>query len=348
MNTKDEFHISNFSYELPKELIAQEPLSERDTSRLLIVDRKHNNIKEIVFKDVIDLLNEGDLLVLNDTRVIRARIKGVNKNGSKIEILLLKEKESGIWDALVNPAKRAKIGEEIIFEEGFRAKILDKTWQGGRVLEFSPKKFSSLLERLGQAPLPPYIKKDIDDFEKYQTTYASKDGAIAAPTAGFHFTKSLLEKIKAKGVNITYLTLHCGLATFRPVKSDDIREHKMDFEWFEISEDTAKLVNSTKENGRRVIAVGTTSIRSLESAAYCDNHKNYRVKSASTETNSYIVPGYKFKIVDAVITNFHTPCSTNLVLVSSFAGLELTRKAYEYAVKKKFRFFSFGDATFFL
>jgi len=226
MSTKNEFSLSNFSYELPKELIAQEPLLERDASRLLIVDKKHNTIKETIFKDIIDLLNKGDLLVLNDTRVIKARIKGKNKNGSKIEILLLKEKEQGIWEALVNPAKRAKIGEGIIFEEGFSAKILDKTWQGGRVLEFFPKKFSSLLERLGQAPLPPYIKKNIDDFEKYQTTYASKEGAVAAPTAGFHFTKKLLEKIATKGVKITYLTLHCSLATFRPVKVEDIREHK--------------------------------------------------------------------------------------------------------------------------
>ncbi|MFA5271634.1 MAG: tRNA preQ1(34) S-adenosylmethionine ribosyltransferase-isomerase QueA [Candidatus Omnitrophota bacterium] len=345
---KNEFNLSNFSYELPKELIAQEPLSERDASRLLIIDRKHNGIKEAIFKDVIDLLHKGDLLVLNDTRVIKARIKGTNKNGSKIEVLLLKEKEQGIWEALVNPAKRAKIGEEIIFEEGFYAKILEKTWQGGRTLEFFPKKFASLLERLGQAPLPPYIKKDVDDFEKYQTTYASKEGAVAAPTAGFHFTKKLLEKIEAKEVKIAYLTLHCSLPTFRPVKSDDIREHKMDFEHFEISEDTAKLINDAKENNRRVIAVGTTSVRSLESAAYCIDKGNYRVKSVSLETNAYIFPGYKFKIVDSIITNFHTPCSTNLILISSFAGLELTRKAYEYARQEKFRFYSFGDAMFIL
>ncbi len=338
--------MSNFSYELPKELIAQEPLKERDTSRLLVVNKKTKQIKEVIFRDITGLLKKGDVLVLNDTRVIKARIKGTNKNGSKIEVLLLKEKELGVWEALVNPAKRAKINEEIIFTEEFRAKILDKTWQGGRMLEFFPKKFSSLLERLGQPPLPPYIKKDIDDFEKYQTTYASKEGAVAAPTAGFHFTKNLLEKIKAKGVKITYLTLHCGLATFRPVKSDDIREHKMDFEWFEIPESTAKLINEAKLSGARIIAVGTTSVRSLESAAYCDDQGNYRVKNISLETNSYIVPGHKFKIADAVITNFHTPCSTNLVLVSSFAGTELIQKAYAYAAKRNFRFYSFGDAMF--
>jgi len=344
---KDLYKLSNFNYDLPKNLIAQEPLKERDSSRLLVINRKDNSIRETIFKDIIGLLNEGDILVLNDTRVIKAKLIGKTKTGGKIEILLLKEKEKGIWETLVMPGKRAKLGEKISFgKEGFSATIIDKTLQGGRVFEFFPKDFTSCLDELGKPPLPHYIKKEIDDFEKYQTIYSKKEGAVAAPTAGLHFTRKLMSQIKEKGINIVYITLHCGLATFRPVKCEDIREHKMDSEAITISKDAANAINEAKDKGSRIIAVGTTSVRSLEAASFLNPEGKFHVKDKIFETNFYITPGYKFKIVDALITNFHTPLSTNLVLVSSFCGQQLTQKAYAYAKKANFRFFSFGDAMF--
>ncbi|MDD4954741.1 MAG: tRNA preQ1(34) S-adenosylmethionine ribosyltransferase-isomerase QueA [Candidatus Omnitrophica bacterium] len=343
---KDLYNISNFNYDLPRNLIAQEPLKERHNSRLLLVNRKENSIKETVFKNITEFLNKGDVLVLNDTRVIRAKLTAKIKTGGKLEILLLKEKEKGIWEVLVNPGKKARLGEEISFgKEGFYAKIIDKTAQGGRVLEFFPKDFMLHLDELGKPPLPHYIKKEIDDFEKYQTIYSKKEGAVAAPTAGLHFTKELISQIEEKGIKIVYMTLHCGLATFRPVKCEDIREHKMDSEAIEISKQTADTINEAKDKGSRVIAVGTTSVRSLESASFSDAGK-FRVKDKTFETNFYITPGYKFKIVDALITNFHTPLSTNLILVSSFCGITLAQNAYAYAKNKNFRFFSFGDSMF--
>lgn len=346
---KDSFRSSDFSYELPKNLIAQEPVNPRDSSRLLVVDRKAKSIKEVVFRDIINFFNEDDILVLNDTRVIKAKLEGSNKNGAKIEVLLVKEKEHGIWEALVKPGRRARPGNSIVFtKEGLSAEILDKTAQGGRVLKFSPPDFAFNLEHLGQVPLPSYIKKDIDDPEKYQTVYSKKQGAIAAPTAGLHFTPELIKKIESKGTKIIYVTLHCGLATFRPLKCEDIKEHKMDYEWVDISQEAAVTINNAKNKMSRIIGIGTTSVRSLESAAFLDARVGYQVKSGSFETNLYITPGYKFKMVDILLTNFHTPLSTNLILVSAFAGAELIRKAYEYAKSSNFRFFSFGDAMLIL
>jgi S-adenosylmethionine:tRNA ribosyltransferase-isomerase len=344
---KDLYKLSNFNYELPKSLIAQEPLPKRDSSRLLVINKKDKSISETIFKNIIELLNKDDVLVLNDTRVIKACLIGKNKNGAKIEILLLKEKEKGIWEVLVKPGRKARVNEEISFEkDGFYAKIIDKTLQGGRVLEFFPKNFTSYLDEIGKPPLPHYIKKEIDDFEKYQTIYSKKEGAVAAPTAGLHFTGRLISQIKEKGIKVVYITLHCGLATFRPVKSDDIRGHKMDSESIEISKDAANTINNAKDKGSRIIAVGTTSVRSLEAASFLNGSGEFRVKDNIFETNFYITPGYKFKIIDALVTNFHTPLSTNLILVSSFCGQPLTQKAYAYAKAANFRFFSFGDAMF--
>lgn len=341
---KEVFKRSEYEYNLPQELVAQQPHPLRDKCRLLAVDREKSTLKEGIFTDIINLLDPGDALILNNTKVIRARLKGKKESGAKIEVLLLREKEKGIWEALVNPGKRARIGDKIIFKEiDFFAKILDKTAQGGRILQFSsPDDLNEFLEKEGEVPLPPYIKKDICDLDSYQTVYAEKSGAVAAPTAGLHFTPDLIKKINEKGISIAYVTLHCGLATFRPIKTEDIRDHKMESEWIEVSPLTADIVNTTKKKGGRIIAVGTTSIRVLETVA--DNSGFASIRSYCGETNLYIVPGYRFKVVDAVITNFHTPCSTNLTLISSFCGIKLAKKAYEYAINKGFRFYSFGDA----
>lgn len=335
------FRLTEYDYKIPPELIAQEPLLSRDKSRLLIVDRRDFSLQEVVFKDIVDFLKEGDVLVLNDTRVFKARLLG-KKGKSKVEVLLLKERNEGIWEVLVKPGKRAKTGEKISFDEDYYAVIMDKTHHGGRVLQFFPSDIKPLLKKEGKVPLPPYIKKDIADESSYQTVYAKKKGAVAAPTAGFHFTPYLIEKIKEKGVKIASITLHCGLATFRPIKTEDIRDHKMGSEFIEISPQAVKTINQAKQKKSRVIAVGTTSMRSLESAAV-DTHPA-AIKTYCADTDLYIVPGYRFKIVDTVITNFHTPCSTNLVLISSFCGQRLLKKAYDYAVNKRFRFYSFGDA----
>lgn len=342
---KDLFKLTNYDLKIPKELIAQEPVSPRDSSRLLVINRKDKSIQEVVFKDVIDFLNTGDVLILNDTRVIKAKLSGKKESGSKIDVLLVKEKQKGIWEVLLNPGKRIKPNDVIIFGEGtIRARALEKTLEGGRVLDFNPAHIEEILANVGEPPLPHYIKKKVGDFNKYQTVYAKKEGAIAAPTAGLHFTPELLRRIEKKGISIAFITLHCGLATFRPVKTQDIREHKINTEYLEISQAAADVVNKAKENRCKVVAQGTTSIRALESVAFMDAYNKIRIKPFSGETNLYITPGYKFKIIDAVLTNFHTPCSTNLILVSSFCGLDLTRHAYAYAVKKKFRLYSFGDA----
>jgi S-adenosylmethionine:tRNA ribosyltransferase-isomerase len=344
---KEAFDLSYFDYKLPQALIAQEPALPRDDSRLLIINRKECGITEGVFKEIVDFFNEGDVLVLNDTKVIKARLLGKNQKGGKIEVLLLRERSEGVWEVLVKPGKRARIGDTIIFaENGINAKILDKTPQGGRILQFSPLNPRFFLERLGRVPLPPYIKKEIDDFSKYQTVYASKEGAIAAPTAGLHFTPLLLKKIEEKGIKVIYITLHCSLATFRPVKTQDIRNHKIEPEWIEISAKASAVVNKAKKEGSRIIAVGTTSVRALESVAGIDEGGTAYINPFSGQTNLYITPGYQFKIIDALITNFHTPCSTNLILVSSFCGIDLLKKGYAYAIKHNFRFYSFGDAMF--
>lgn len=357
---KNIFNLSNFTYKLSPSLVAQEPVSPRDSSRLLIVKRKDKSIQEVVFKEIVNFLNAGDVLVLNDTKVIKAKLLGrkerpacgfvsagsrQRRDGAKIDVLLVKEKEKGIWQVLASPAKRVRVNDLIIFEEGkLTAKVLERSSDGGRVLQFFPKDIDSLLETVGKPPLPHYIKKEIDDFQKYQTIYAKKEGAIAAPTAGLHFTPSLLSEIDKKGVKIVYVTLHCGLATFRPVKTEDIRSHSMESEWIDVSSSVEKTVNSAKKAAAKIIAVGTTSIRTSESVAFTAKDGNSYIKSFSGETNLYIMPGYKFKIINAALTNFHTPCSTNLILVSCFCGLDLIKQAYDYAIKQKFRFFSFGDA----
>ncbi|MDD5195438.1 MAG: tRNA preQ1(34) S-adenosylmethionine ribosyltransferase-isomerase QueA [Candidatus Omnitrophica bacterium] len=340
------YNLSNYDYELPTDFIAQKPVCPRDSSRLLILDRRKQSIKAGIFEDVVDCLAYGDVIVLNDTKVIKAKLIGKKPTGAQIDILLVKQLRDGIWEALASPAKRLKVNDTIIFDSSLSAKIIDVTSEGKRVLEFSRTDIRKAIEALGKAPLPHYIKEEIDDAGKYQTIYAKHEGAIAAPTAGLHFTPQLLSKIEKKGIRITFVTLHCGLATFRPIKEEDIRRHKIEPEWVEVTPGAAKVINNAKKTGSRVIAVGTTSMRTLESAAAPITGEVTCVKPYNGETNLYITPGYAFKIVDAVITNFHTPRSTNLVLIASFCGLEFLRKAYNGAKELKFRFFSFGDAMF--
>ncbi|MBU1121728.1 MAG: tRNA preQ1(34) S-adenosylmethionine ribosyltransferase-isomerase QueA [Candidatus Omnitrophota bacterium] len=344
---KDIFDRKHYDFGVPGELIAQVPVSPRDSSRLLTIDRQTGAIGESRFSGIVDFLRQGDVLVLNNTKVIKARLIARRTSGAKFEVLLLKKIEKGIWEVLVKPGKRAKIGDNIVFggEGKLKATVLDHTPAGGRILKFVPEDFDDSLDSLGQVPLPPYIKKDIDDSSKYQTVFAKNEGAIAAPTAGLHFTESLLKKIQDKGVKIIYITLHCGLATFKPVKTSDIRDHKIESEWIEVDSAVAEIINKAKSQSRRIIAVGTTAIRSLESAASLDSCKNVYINPFFGETNLYITPGYKFNIIDGVITNFHTPYSTNLILISSFCGRPLVATAYKYAIDKNFRFYSFGDAT---
>ncbi|MCD6583334.1 MAG: tRNA preQ1(34) S-adenosylmethionine ribosyltransferase-isomerase QueA [Candidatus Omnitrophica bacterium] len=343
---KEGYNLSNFGYTLPPHLIAQKPLEERDQARLLVVDRKLGTLKEGVFKDITNFLREGEVLVLNNTKVVRAKIFGRKSTGARLEFLLLKEIEGkGRWEALIKKRRRLKLGEEVVFEGGFKAKLVEKTPQGTAILEFFPPSISSFIEKYGEMPLPPYIKEELKEPSYYQTVFAEKEGAVAAPTAGLHFTPSLLKEIQCKGVKVVYLTLHCGLATFRPVKTQDIREHLMEEEYFCIPKETASVINEAKLHNRRIIAVGTTVVRALESCAQEKGEKP-TVIPGEGRTSLYIFPGYKFKIVDALITNFHTPYSTNLILVSTFCGLELTKRAYLYAIKREFRFFSFGDTMF--
>ena len=341
-----DFLSTEFDYHLPKELIAQQPLAQRDNSRLLVVDRKNGSLKEMIFKDIINLLGEKDVLVLNDTKVIKARLVGRRVSGAKLEILLLKEKSYGIWEVIVKPGKRARLKEKIIFNGGkFYAEIIDRTPQGGRLLKFTPSDIKPLLKDYGKVPLPPYIKREeqTQDEEWYQTVYAREEGAVSCPTAGLHFTPKLLEKLHKKGVEITYITLHCGLGTFRPVKTKDIRDHQMDKEKVILPPSTAEVINRSKKEGKRVVAVGTTVVRTLET--FSAESFPY-LRPGEGETNLYILPNYKFKVVDSIITNFHTPRSTNLILVSAFMGKELTKRAYNFAIEKRYRFFSFGDAMF--
>ncbi len=345
MKKEDPFDLENYNYSLPPSLIAQEPKALRDESRLLVVKRSTKAFKEVIFHQIIDFLAPGEVLVLNDTRVIKAKLLGKRKTGALVDILLVKPKIKGLWEALVRRAKRLKVGETIFITDELSAKVLEKTEEGKVILEFRPGEIYPILEKLGKIPLPHYIKRELENEQRYQTVYSKKEGAIAAPTAGLHFSSSLLEKIKEKQIKIVYLTLHCGLATFRPVRAKDIRQHQLEPEWVEVSSAVVEAVNEAKLRKRRVIAVGTTCVRALESAALLKEER-YLVKPFSKQTSLYILPGYNFKIVDALITNFHTPCSTNLILVASFCGLELLKEAYHYAIKQKFRFFSFGDAMF--
>ena len=340
--------LSLFDYELPEELIAQFPLSNRDESRLMVLNKETEDIKHHVFSQLPEFLNPGDLLVLNNTKVIPARLIGKKEQSSgNVEILLLSLRPDGLWEALVKRSSRIKNGTKVIFGNGrLVARILDKTEAQGRLIRFeSNDNVRKLIEELGRPPLPPYIKREpqSDDKERYQTIYAKEDGAVAAPTAGLHFTDSLFEKLKSRGVNTVELTLHVGLGTFQPVKVENIEEHKMHSESYNLSENVAKQINDTKSNGGRIIAIGTTSVRTLEASA--DDGK---VIPNSGSTNIFIYPGYRFQIVDGMITNFHLPKSTLLMLVCAFAGKHLVMKAYHDAVKEKYRFFSYGDAMLIL
>ncbi len=338
------YSLSNFYYELPQELIAQRPLEERDKARLLVVDRKKNTFKEYIFKDIINFLEEEDVLVINDTKVIKARLWAKRETGAKIEILLTRKIEDAVWKVLARPARRLRLKEVIFFnhDKKIYAQILERTPSGEFILKFSLP-VENFLNKIGNTPLPPYIKEKVDE-KDYQTVFSQKEGSIASPTAGLHFTHSLLEKIKDKGVKIAKITLHCGAFTFRPVKTEDIRKHKIQEEYFIISQESAQLINEAKKKGKRIFAVGTTTTRALESSI----SEEKIVIPQKRYTSLYIYPGYKFKIVDALITNFHTPCSTNLILVASFCGLELVKKAYQYTIERKFRFFSLGDAMLIL
>lgn len=333
----------DFYYELPEELIAQDPLEDRSSSRLLVLDKETGAFSHHVFKEITEYLHEGDCLVINDTKVIPARLIGSKvETNAKIEVLLLKRKENNVWETLVKPGKKAKVGAKISFGDGLlMGEVIDVVEEGNRLIKFDfDGIFEEILDQLGQMPLPPYITHQLEDKNRYQTVYATHTGSAAAPTAGLHFTPELLEEIKAKGVDIARVTLHVGLGTFRPVKVDDVEKHHMHSEFYIVEEDQAKLINDTKKNGGRVISVGTTSCRTLESATGEDGI----VKAGSGWTEIFIYPGYKFKAIDGLITNFHLPESTLLMLVSALAGKEHIMAAYEEAVKERYRFFSFGDA----
>lgn len=337
--------LKDFDYYLPKELIAQHPSSVRDECRLMVLDKKTGEIEHKIFKDIIDYLNPGDCMVLNDTRVMPARLIGSKKDtGGKIEFLLLKRLEGDNWETLVKPGKRAKVGTVFTFGDGsLEAEVKKIGDDGNRIIEFHYDGiFEEILDRLGEMPLPPYITEKLEDKEQYQTVYSKNEGSAAAPTAGLHFTEELLKKIQDKGIKIVFLTLHVGLGTFRPVKVDKIEEHHMHSEYYILSKESADIINGTKKNGGRIISVGTTSTRTLETIAGEDG----TVREQSGWTDIYIYPGYKYKIVDALITNFHLPESTLVMLVSALSTREIILNAYEKAVKERYRFFSFGDAMF--
>lgn len=335
--------LKDFYYDLPQELIAQDPIEDRSSSRLMHVNRITGEIEHKVFKNIIDYLNEGDCLVINNTKVIPARLMGEREGtGAVIEVLLLKRQENDIWEALVKPGKKCKIGTKIIFGEGLlTGTVIDVVEEGNRLIQFEYEGiFEEILDKLGQMPLPPYITHKLKDKNRYQTVYAKHEGSAAAPTAGLHFTKELLKQIEDKGIVIANVTLHVGLGTFRPVKVDNILEHHMHSEFYMIEEAEAEKINAAKRRGSRVIAVGTTSCRTLESAT----DENGILKAESKNTEIFIYPGYKFKMIDGLITNFHLPESTLLMLVSAFSSREIMLNAYEKAVEDKYRFFSFGDA----
>ncbi len=336
---------SDFYFDLPEELIAQDPLEDRSSSRLLLLNKETGQLKHSVFKSIIDYLNPGDCLVINNTKVIPARLIGEREGtGGKVELLLLKRKENDIWETLVKPGKKARVGSKIVFGNGLlSATVVDIIDEGNRLVQFQYNGiFEEILDQLGQMPLPPYIHHQLEDKNRYQTVYAKNEGSAAAPTAGLHFTKELLERIQEKGVIIANVTLHVGLGTFRPVKVEDVTKHHMHSEYYYIEESEAKKINDCKANGGRVICVGTTSCRTVESAAISDGV----VKPGGGDTSIFIYPGYQFKILDCLITNFHLPESTLLMLVSALAGKDNIMNAYKEAVKEKYRFFSFGDAMY--
>ena len=336
---------SDFYYELPQELIAQTPLERRDGSRLLVMQKATGALEHRHFYDIVDNLNEGDCLVMNDSRVIPARLLGKRvPSGGAAEVLLLTDKGDGVWECLVRPARKLHVGAQLSFGEGkLTATVMEERDEGNRLVQFHYEGiFLEILEQLGKMPLPPYIKEELRDGERYQTGYSKVNGSAAAPTAGLHFTKELLKKIAEKGVKLAYVTLHVGLGTFRPVKVDDVTEHHMHSEFCMITAETARILNETKAAGGRIVCVGTTSCRTLESLA----DENGRFSEASAWTDIFIYPGYRFKAMDALITNFHLPESTLIMLVSAFAGYDYVMHAYREAVKERYRFFSFGDAMF--
>lgn len=338
----DLLNTKSYFYDLPEELIAQTPAEPRDSSRLLVYHKSSGEIEHKIFRDVLDYLKPGDVLVVNNTRVLPARLYGKKESGAQIEVLLLKRIDLNTWETLAKPGKRLKVGTEIIFSENLKGKIKSDTDFGGKIIEFEfDGVFEDIISKCGVMPLPPYIHKQYKDKERYQTVYNKITGSSAAPTAGLHFTNELLEKIRAKGVEIIEVLLHVGLGTFRPVNENNILEHKMHSEYIEVTSENATKLNNAKREGRRIIAVGTTSVRVLESAT--DN--NGIIHACQKETDIFIYPGYKFKMVDGLITNFHLPESTLIMLVSAFIGYDETIKMYNTAVKEKYRFFSFGDAT---
>ena len=337
---------SDFYFDLPKELIAQDPLEDRSSSRLLMVDKNTGDIKHEVFRNIVDYLHPGDCLVLNNTKVLPARLLGVKEDtGAAVEVLLLKRKEGNVWETLVKPGKKMRPGARVVFGDGLlKGEVIDVVEEVNRLIRFEFEGiFEEVLDRLGEMPLPPYITHKLQDKNRYQTVYAKYDGSAAAPTAGLHFTKELLREIEDKGVKLAYVTLHVGLGTFRPVKEENILEHHMHSEYYQISREAAELINETKKKGDRVICVGTTSCRTIESAA----DENGLLSECCGNTEIFIYPGYKFKVLDCLITNFHLPESTLVMLVSALAGREHVLAAYREAIKEKYRFFSFGDACFF-
>ncbi len=336
---------SDFYFDLPEELIAQDPLADRSGSRMLMLDKTDGRIEHHIFKEIVDYLRPGDCLVLNNTKVLPARLSGRRENtGGAIEVLLLKRNGDDVWETLVKPGRKAKPGTRILFGDGcLQAEVLDVVEEGNRLIRFSYEGiFEEVLDRLGEMPLPPYITHKLQDKNRYQTVYARYEGSAAAPTAGLHFTKELLQKIADKGVDIAYVTLHVGLGTFRPVKADNILEHHMHAEYYQVTEEAAEKINRAKASGGRVICVGTTSCRTVESAAGDDG----TLKAGCGNTEIFIYPGYRFKVLDCLITNFHLPESTLVMLVSALAGREQVLHAYEEAIRLKYRFFSFGDAMF--
>lgn len=343
MSDTEKMSLHDYYYDLPEELIAQDPLEDRSSSRLMVLDKENGNIEHHVFKDIIGYLKAGDCLVINDTKVLPARLYG-NKVGTdaRIEVLLLKRRENDVWETLVKPGKKCKVGTVITFGDGLlKGEVIDIVEEGNRLIQFQYEGiFEEVLDRLGEMPLPPYITHKLEDKNRYQTVYAKYEGSAAAPTAGLHFTKELLEQIEAKGVKIAHVTLHVGLGTFRPVKVENILEHHMHSEFYMVDEEDAELINTCRANGGRIISVGTTSTRTLETVT---DEKGI-VHAGSGWTQIFIYPGYQFKAIDCLITNFHLPESTLLMLVSALAGRENVLGAYEEAVKEKYRFFSFGDA----
>ena len=343
--------VSEFDYNLPEELIAQVPADKRDLSRMMVLNRKDETIHHHIFKDIVDLIDENSILILNNTRVIPARLYGYKDTGAKIEVFLLKELEPHKWEALVKPSKRVKPGTKLTVSDELKVEIISPAEDDGKwqvILEYDGNIYD-VLSRAGNVPLPPYIERKMTpdeikklDYERYQTVFAKKEGSVAAPTAGLHFTTEILDKLKDKGVQIGYVTLNVGLGTFRPVKCDVVEEHKMDSETFEISAETANLINSAKNAGKKLIAVGTTSVRTLETA-----YKQFgEIKECRSASTLFIYPPYEFKVVDSLITNFHLPKSTLLMLVSALAGREFILKAYREAIENKYRFYSYGDCMF--